>query len=38
MQNIYDFLGQPVTFPIPLAPGATATMTYAANHIREALA
>jgi hypothetical protein len=37
MQNIYDFLGQSVQFPIPLGPGARATMTYAADHIREAL-
>lgn len=37
MQNIYDFLGQPVNFPIPLGPGATVTMTYAADHLREAL-
>ena len=37
MQNIYDFLGQPVELPMPLAPGGKATMTYAAQHIREIL-
>jgi hypothetical protein len=32
IQNIYDFLGQPVELPMPLAPGRKATMTYAAQH------
>ncbi len=31
LQNIYDFLGQPVQLPMPLAPGGTASMTYAAR-------
>jgi hypothetical protein len=37
LQNIYDFLGQPVELPMPLGPGRKATMTYAAQHIREVL-
>ncbi len=37
IQNIYDFLGQPVELPMPLGPGRKATMTYAAQHIREIL-
>ncbi len=37
LQNVYDFLGQPVEFPMPLGPGQKATMTYAAEHIRELL-
>jgi hypothetical protein len=28
VQNIYDFLGQPVQLPMSLGPGGTATMTY----------
>ena len=31
IQNIYDFLGQPVELPMFLAPGSKATMTYAAH-------
>jgi hypothetical protein len=37
IQNVYDFLGQPVELPMPLGPGSTATMTYASQHIREIL-
>jgi len=37
IQNIYDFLGQPVQFPVPLAPGQTASMRYRVDHIREIL-
>jgi hypothetical protein len=37
IQNIYDFLGRPVQLPMPLGPGREATMTYAAQHIREIL-
>jgi hypothetical protein len=37
IQNIYDFLGQPVQFPMPLGPGGKASMTYAAHHLREIL-
>jgi hypothetical protein len=37
LQNIYDFLGQPVQLPMPLGPGHKAGMTYAAQHIREIL-
>lgn len=37
IQNIYDFLGQPMKFPVPLGPGQSVTMTYDAEHIREAL-
>jgi hypothetical protein len=37
VQNIYDFLGQPVQLPMPLGPGGTATMTYPAEDIRRLL-
>ncbi len=37
IQAIHDFLGQPVELPMPLGPGRKATMTYAAQHIREVL-
>ena len=37
IQNIYDFLGEPVGLPMSLAPGRKATMTYAAQHIRQIL-
>jgi len=37
IQAIHDYLGQPVELPMPLAPGRTATMRYAAQHIWEIL-
>jgi hypothetical protein len=37
IQAIHDYLGQPVELPMPLAPGRTATMLYAAQHIWEIL-
>jgi len=37
LQNIYDFLGQPVQLPMPLGPGGTASMTYRAEDIRRLL-
>jgi hypothetical protein len=37
IQAIHDYLGQPVELPMPLAPGRTATMRYAARHIWEIL-
>ena len=37
VQNIYDFLGQPVQLPMSLGPGGTATMTYPAEDIRRLL-
>ena len=37
VQNIYDFLGQPVQLLMPLGPGGTATMTYPAEDIRRLL-
>lgn len=37
LQNIYDFLGQPVQLPTPLGPGGTASMTYRAEDLRRIL-
>jgi len=37
LQNIYDFLGQPVQLAMQLAPGGTAIMTCAAEDIRRLL-
>jgi hypothetical protein len=37
IQSIHDFLGQPVQLPMPLAPGRTVSMLYAAQDIREIL-
>ena len=37
LQNIYDFLGQPIQLPMPLGPGGTASMTYRAEDIRRLL-
>lgn len=37
VQNIYDPWGNPVQLPMPVGPGKTATMMYAAEHIRQLL-
>jgi hypothetical protein len=37
IQNISDFLGQPVQFSMPLGPGGTASMTYPAADLRRLL-